>query len=116
MSNLTAVMGLEYTNPLAAGWGGDRVVLLGSEQGRVMRLVTVWDSARDAGEFYGGMLGYLPSMEAAAKALNPGGRLKDGAELEYGPDGEVCLTVWYGVERKDLKKLLPAIAWRAEDA
>jgi hypothetical protein len=116
MSNLTAVMGLEYTNPLAAGWGGDRVVLLGSEQGRVMRLVTVWDSARDAGEFYGGLLGYLPSMEAAAEALNPGGRLKDGAELEYGPDGEVVLTVWYGVERKDLKRLLPAIAWRAEDA
>ena len=117
MTDLTAILGLEYTSALVSGWGGDGVILLGSDEGRVMRLVTAWDTVRDAGEFYGGLFAYLPSMEAAAEALNPGRRLKHGAQLEYGQrDDEVVLTVWYGIERKDSRKLLPAVTWSAEDA
>jgi len=117
LADMAAVFALTYTDELVSGWGGDRVILLGSDQGRFMRLVTAWDTVRDAGEFYGGMLGHLPSMQAAAEALGPGGRLKDGAELAYGnADDEVVLTVWYGVERRDLKQLRSAIAWQTADA
>jgi hypothetical protein len=51
VSNPMAVMALEYTNAAATGWGGDRVILLGRGDARLLRLVTVWDTDEDAAEF-----------------------------------------------------------------
>jgi hypothetical protein len=49
--NLFALATLTYTNQAATGWGGDRLLLLGRGEARVLQLVTVWDSEKDANEF-----------------------------------------------------------------
>jgi hypothetical protein len=49
--NPMAVLGIKYTNPTVEGWGGDRVVLLGRGEERLLQLVTLWDSPEDAAEF-----------------------------------------------------------------
>jgi hypothetical protein len=51
VSNPMAMLGIKYTNDAAAGWDGDRVVLLGKGGARVARMVTVWDTEDDAAEF-----------------------------------------------------------------
>lgn len=50
--NPMAIMGVKYTNKAAEGWGGDRLVLLGKGEARALYLVTVWDTAEDASEFF----------------------------------------------------------------
>jgi hypothetical protein len=113
----TAVLAVEYTNDLAAGWDGDALILVGEgppleNGGRWLRLATVWDSVRDAGEFYGGMLGVLPAMRAAAEALSDRER-NAGAELAYGErEDVVVLTVWHSVDRRDRGKLDEALELR----
>lgn len=49
--NPLALIGIEYTNRAAEGWGGDRLILLGQGDERWLELVTLWDSAGDADEF-----------------------------------------------------------------
>ncbi len=51
VKNPLAIVGIAYTNDSAAGWGGDRVILLGQGNERWLELVTVWDTAGDAQEF-----------------------------------------------------------------
>jgi hypothetical protein len=111
LSNPATLMAISFTNELASGWGGDRVVLVANEDARVMRLVTVWDTERDAAEFYGGMSQILPDIDDAVDAMNPSRKTKAGATLEYGAADEVILTSYYGIERRDLKKVLPALRW-----
>jgi hypothetical protein len=106
-ANPMALLGLEFTNDVAAGWGGDRLVLLGNGASRVLRWVTVWDGERDAGEFFGTMRQQLPHLEAAAQALS-GEQAKDaGVTLEYGAArNEVVLTVRMRTGKSALKRLL----------
>jgi len=49
--NALAIMSLTYTNDAAAGWDGDRVVLLVNGDARFLQLVTAWDTEADADEF-----------------------------------------------------------------
>jgi hypothetical protein len=51
-SNPFAILGIEYTNKASVGWGGDRVVLLGRGEARLLQLVTLWDTPEDAVEFH----------------------------------------------------------------
>jgi hypothetical protein len=112
LSNPMAALGVEYTNELAAGWDGDALILAGDGEGHLLRLATVWDSVRDAGECYGGMQAVLPAMRAAAEALSDRER-NAGAELAYGErDDVVVLTVWHSVDRRDRGKLEEAHAPR----
>jgi hypothetical protein len=48
-----------WTNAAAAGWGGDRFEVWSREGVRVLLLLTVWDSAADAREFFAA----LPSRQ-----------------------------------------------------
>jgi hypothetical protein len=57
--NPLSIMNVKYTNKAAEGWGGDRLVLLGKGDARVLYLVTVWDTAEDQGEFYEAVQGQL---------------------------------------------------------
>jgi hypothetical protein len=112
-SNPMAILGLQFTNQVAAGWGGDEVVLLGKDDARFLRLVTVWDTVRDAGEFYGALTLLLPSFEQSVSALAGGER--SGVDLQYGEArDEVVLELHYGVRRSDLRRLGKAIAMKAD--
>lgn len=105
----SAMLAVKFTNEVASGWDGDRVILLGKESQRVLRWVSVWDSERDAGEFFGALLTLRPSLEAAARAIASGS--KDcGVELTYGSQpNQVQLTLHAGVRRTDLKRVLRAV-------
>jgi hypothetical protein len=110
LSNPANALTMKFTNAPADGWGGDRLVLLGRGDARFLRLVSVWDSERDAGEFFGGMSVVLPGIEDAARELNGETKGKWGARLEYGEaSDEVVLTTYHGVDRKDLKKVENAL-------
>jgi len=56
-SNVMALLSIRYTNTAAEGWGGDRLVLLGRGDDRVLLLVTVWDTDKDADEFAAALVG-----------------------------------------------------------
>ncbi|MBL8859118.1 MAG: hypothetical protein JNL28_11465 [Planctomycetes bacterium] len=51
VTSALAVMGVNYTNAAAEGWGGDRCVLLRNGDDTMLQLVTAWDTAKDADEF-----------------------------------------------------------------
>lgn len=110
-----AMLALKYTNAAAGGWGGDRVILLGNGEARYLRLVTRWDTERDAGEFFGVVDGMLPELSDAASALAQGieGAEDDFAvEVAYGTDPrDVVLTASFGVEKRDLRKLDKAVRY-----
>lgn len=109
-SNPAAIIGVQFTNDLAQGWAGDRVALLTNGEERLLRLVTLWDTERDAAEFHGALALLLPTFEAAAAALSAGDASDSGAELVWGAEGdEVVLTVRSGVERRDLRKIEKAL-------
>ena len=59
--NPMEILKVKYTNKAAEGWGGDRLVLLGNGDARVLYLVTVWDTADDASEFFEAAQGQLAS-------------------------------------------------------
>jgi hypothetical protein len=112
-SNPMALLGVRFTHEISTGWGGDRLVLVGKDEARVLRWVSVWDTPRDAGEFFGAMRQRLPELEAAARAL--AGTSEDaGAELEYGSEGEVVLLVRAGASRADVKRIERGLAWTIE--
>lgn len=103
----TAALAVSFTNEAATGWGGDAVILLGKDDARFLRLVTVWDSERDAAEFMGALSSILPALREANAALGEG---RDGVTLEYGArQDEVVFTAWFGLSGKDARKLPEAL-------
>ena len=77
-------------------------------------LVTRWDSARDAGEFYGAMLQLRSTFEAAARALAGSSGAGSGAQLVYGTnEDEVVLTIHSAVEERELGELRKALERKA---
>ena len=68
--SVAGVLGLQFTNDAAAGWGGDRYVLLERGAGRVLVWGMVWDSLEDADEFAATLSDLVDPIEAA-KALAP---------------------------------------------
>lgn len=107
VTDMSAQLGIEFTSRAAEGWGGDALILVGKEDARYMRLVTVWDTERDAGEFMGALSSVLSDIERTAGEL---GSRRSGATLEYGdePD-EVILSVYFGLSAKDLRALPAAL-------
>ncbi len=104
-------LALRYTNPLVEGWGGDRLILLGKDEARILQLVTLWDSERDAAEFYGGMLLLLPDLEDDLQRLAEISSLSNPeASLEYGAArDEVVLTLSMGARSSRLRGALEAL-------
>ncbi len=105
-----SILSMQFTNAASAGWGGDRLALLEHDKSRCLQLVSRWDTARDAAEFFGALTALTPSFEAAAKGVNHNDAKDCGARIQYGADElEVILTIWSGVthsERKALDKNL----------
>ena len=75
----------------AAGWGGDRYVLYkGPGDATLLASLIVWDSERDAQEFFDAVLGFMESRESAAweKA-----GLDDRAQLMSLPGQSILIEV-----------------------
>jgi hypothetical protein len=120
-SNPMSMMTLEFTNAVAAGWGGDRLILLGKDEARLLVLATCWDTPRDAAEFYGAMDLLQPQMKRAVKALMAedtfGKHSSSGVTLRYGDhDDEVVLGINCGVAKKELDSVEKALAYRCGPA
>ncbi len=108
LANPLSIMAVKFGNELAAGWDGDRLVLLGRDKSLVLRWTSVWDSPRDAGEFYGAMTMRKDALDAAAHTL--GGK-DSGVEIDYDDAlDEVVLTVHVGVKKRELRDIIGALA------
>jgi hypothetical protein len=64
----------------AAGWGGDRYVVVRTPRGLGIAWVTTWDTPIDAGEFYGALQQAVERRYAASASAGGGG---SGAEKSY---------------------------------
>jgi len=119
--NPMAVVGLQFTNEIAKGWGGDRLVLLGKDEARMLVIATCWDTPRDAAEFYGAMKMLEPQLERSLKGLLVGEKFgkhpTSSVSIEYGaaPD-EVRIRLQCGVAKPELEKLEKALTVRCEAA
>jgi len=116
-SNPLAVLGIQFSHAISEGWGGDRVVLLANDGARVLRLVTVWDTERDAAEFFGAMHALAPRLEEAARALDAKESSGTaGASVEYGAgEREVVVTVHHGVRSRELRRVTKALGGGESD-
>ena len=108
--NLAALMGVKFTHELAAGWGGDRVVLVSRGASHVLRWVTRWDSERDAAEFFGALSLRRDEFAAAARVLSNSSEELCDAQLEYGDDSlTVVLDIRAGVRLIEARKVAKAL-------
>ncbi|MDG1499921.1 MAG: hypothetical protein P8N31_11505 [Planctomycetota bacterium] len=68
-SDAMGMMLLKYTNRAAEGWGGDRYVLMRKDDTLVMHMVTVWDTQRDAEQFYESIASQADHLDASLGKL-----------------------------------------------
>jgi len=114
MENPMAVVNMSFTNEAAAGWGGDRWVLLGNDSARLVHVVTLWDDAQQAGEFREALTSLSGHMADAARHVAQ----EIGLNLDFGfrihasqkPD-EVVFSSWAGVGESDLEAILDALSY-----
>jgi hypothetical protein len=136
-SDQLAIVGLKFTGDVASGWGGDALILVGNDQGRILKLTTAWDSERDAAEFFGAMQMLQPDMEKAVRALDAAITAKNAdaksdkdagsegsrkaaapkvnasAKVRYGGQPDlVVIELAYGVKSSEAKKVFAALACR----
>ncbi len=90
---------LPYTNTAAAGWGGDRVLILENGEAQVLRLFTRWDTRQDAEEFEAAVALLEPEMRAQLESLGHDAAGQAGLALERPDPLRVQLTVWIGSDR-----------------
>lgn len=104
--NALAVLGIEYTNAAAEGWGGDRALLLGKGDARALILVTAWDTPKDAQEFLGAAESvFVP--KATTGEVGSAGRFDRSIERS-GESDEIVVRVSSGVASGEA----PKVAWR----
>ncbi len=102
-------LSMAYSGPVSEGWGGDELVLLGqSEKSRALRWVTVWDSVRDAAEFYGAANMVLAELDASLTTLAGGKSSLAYTAIRYGAEREVVIELGYGSKDKEMKKVFQA--------
>lgn len=104
--SLFSVRETRTTSEEAAGWDGDRVVLLENAVASVVHLVSSWDSAGDADEF-------LEAIDDQREdILDNLSRLGDGPfgmRAEVLSPTRVSLTTWMGTEASEVEALLATI-------
>lgn len=105
-SNPAALMAMKYTNDAAKGWGGDRVILLGRGNDRLLQLVTVWDTEEDAQEFAAGLQDGDASVLPASFAV-------DGASAVERDGDVVRITLVRASDRASVPADL-AVPWKVE--
>lgn len=115
-TNPVSLYGVRYTNRAATGWGGDRAVLLGSETGRLLHLLTLWDSERDARQFEElldeRLARWNRDLEVAATVQAGDGSSGVRIESWKGDPAGVQVVAWYGVDPAELEALRGAVLLR----
>lgn len=104
--NMLAVLGIEYTNAAAEGWGGDRALLLGKGDARALIFVTAWDTPKDAQEFLAAAESVLVP-KAATGEVGAAGRFDRTIEQPDQKD-EIVVRVCSGIASQDA----PRVGWR----
>ena len=113
-SNPMSMMSIKYTNSAATGWGGDSVALLAKGEGRLLHLVTVWDSEEEAEEFERTMTIVVENTlkEGLAKLAGEGGA--HGVRIMPGATGEErVLVTWAAPEAAEgeIEAVIDALKW-----
>jgi hypothetical protein len=85
---------LQYTDSAAAGWGGDRLYLLGRGQERRLLLTSVWDSELDRDQWAERIETRLAAMERAAGALCPDSASPLAVARSRGTDLHLLCVGW----------------------
>lgn len=113
LSSPMAVMGVVYTRASSAGWGGDRYVLLGKGDARVLVARTIWDSGADAEEFLAALDERAEFLRSSAKATADARGL-EGSGFEFGAVGErgARLLVWIGTGADEARAVDAAVKSR----
>ncbi|MCP3917834.1 MAG: hypothetical protein GY711_19995 [bacterium] len=105
------LLGLRFTNRAAAGWGGDRYVLLEREGAALLAASTVWDSERDADEFLSALEQITEDIEAAQKHIAGYASSRVGFDAwRVGPD-EVRFGGWVGLSSEAARSALAQLAF-----
>jgi len=92
-SNPFKLMSTRYTNAAAAGWGGDRYVVLEKDGMTLFYLATLWDTDKDAAEFLANIDAQKDKLKIAHAAMTDGGQV---ASQILTPPGRVDLAVLIG--------------------
>jgi hypothetical protein len=111
--NALAILGIEYTNAAAEGWGGDHAILLGKGDARALVLVTAWDTPGDADEFVAAARPVLLG-ETPAGADRPKSPFERSVEHADGSD-EVVVRVTSKLEGSAPPRVTWRVAPRAGD-
>ncbi len=96
--NPMSLMGIKYTNSIAAGWGGDQLALYGKDDARMLVVTIAWDTKQDADEFMSAMQPRISNWKDQVDKLD---EHKQGSGVELTREGEkrVTFDVWYGFDR-----------------
>lgn len=107
--NQLAVVFMKFTNDAAAGWDGDRALLLRREGAVALVLATCWDDADEAAEFRAALAARRERVEAGLAAMDAEGA-GSGFLLREGtaPD-EVVLATWSGAAREEIEAVLAGV-------
>lgn len=90
-----AMVAQRYTSNAAAGWGGDRYVLLEQGEGHMLHMTSVWDRAEDADEFAVALGDLSKELEAGRIAgLDEG---LHGYRIDRVDELRVDWSIWYQV-------------------
>jgi len=92
-SNPMSVLGIAYTNDDAAGWGGDRYVLLEKDGVTLFHFSTRWDTEVDADEFEANLRKQSETLSVAHGLMAPDE--STGMRISRSPD-RVDLTIVIG--------------------
>jgi hypothetical protein len=114
LTNPMAVYSVIYTGKATTGWGGDRMVLLGSGDARFLRVVTLWDSQRDAEQFAKMLRKRLPAWEGDLGQLDSESS-GSGVRIDSAPEEEsprVTFDAWFGVDGETLEVLGGRLGFR----
>jgi len=97
----------------AAGWGGDRYVLLASGGASVLHASFLWDDPRDAAEFHAALSAVEAGIRASIAALAGDGASGTRIALGDRPD-EVLFTSWAGVKAETALRVADGVRFVEE--
>lgn len=110
-ADASALLGMKFTTPAAAGWDGGRYALLSRGEGEfVLQLFTVWDSTEEAAEFAAALEDLIAGIEAEKRRE---GELPEGYSgvRVRAADRSVTVTSWWGAPEAEAVTAAGSLGW-----